>query len=200
MLTKLKLIGCGGHFKVVFDALTLSDHSYDISLCDDTKIGSEQCGLLVDSNVESLSTFVGLVHVSIGNNQVREHIYNTLNSNISFFTITHPTVVISKSALIKGGAFIGAQAIIGPGAFIGEGCIINHAAVVDHDVKIDSYSHIAPNSTLGGNVSIGKGVLVGAGAVVLPGITIGDGATVAAGAVVIRNVEPHSTVKGIPAV
>ena len=78
MLTKLKFIGCGGHFKVVIDALTLSEQPYEISLCDDTKAGSEYYGILIDSTVDALSTFSGFVHVSIGNNQDVHHIPEVL--------------------------------------------------------------------------------------------------------------------------
>ena len=41
--------------------------------------------------------------------------------------------------------------------------------------------------------------LLGTGAIVLPGRRVGQGAVVAAGAVVIDDVEPGSTVIGVPA-
>lgn len=201
MHTKIKIIGCGGHAKVVLDALFLSDYSYFISLCDSNEqlINTEFCGLLIDSGMDSLSDFVGLVHVCIGNNQVREAVYGRLHSAASPLTVIHPKTVISKSAILGEGSFIAAQAILAPESVIGRGCIVNHGAVVDHEVRIGDYSHIAPNCTLGGAVNIGKRVLVGAGAVVLPGISIGDDAIIAAGAVVIKNVKSHTTVKGVPA-
>ena len=201
-INKLKIVGCGGHSKVVIDALSLCAHSFQISLCDSNKdlLGKEVGGLLIDSTMESLSDFDGFIHVAIGNNQVRKSIYKLINLKNNLFTIIHPAAVVSKSAQIEGGSFIAARAILGPESFVGKGCIINHAAVVDHEVKIGAYSHIAPNSTLGGNVKVGKGVLVGSGAVVLPGITIGDGAIIGAGAVVIKDVKENTLVKGVPAV
>lgn len=199
---QLKIIGCGGHSKVVIDALLLCEHSYQISLCDSNKdlLGKEIFGLLIDSTMESLEDFKGLIHVAIGNNKVRQELFKLLNTQMSLLTIIHPSASISNHANIEEGSFIAAKTVVGPESSIGEGCIINHGAVVDHEVTIGAYSHIAPNSTLAGNVNIGKGVLIGSGAVVLPGITIGDGAIIAAGAVVIKDVIKNTQVMGVPAV
>ena len=46
--------------------------------------------------------------------------------------------------------------------------------------------------------TIESGVMIGAGAKVLGPITVGKNAKVAAGAVVVRDVEPNSTVVGVP--
>ncbi|HAT1894504.1 acetyltransferase [Legionella pneumophila] len=202
MHTKLKIIGCGGHCKVVIDALSLTQHSLQVSLCDSNKslLGQDVCGVLVDSTMDSLSDYIGYVHVSIGNNQVRKNVADLMNSKANLFTITHPAAIIATSASVGVGSFIAAQAILGPDCEVGEGCIINHSAIVDHEVIVGSYSHIAPNSTLGGRVKVGERVLVGAGAVVLPGVIIGDGATIGAGSVVVKDVKKNTVVKGVPAV
>jgi sugar O-acyltransferase (sialic acid O-acetyltransferase NeuD family) len=199
---QLKIIGCGGHCKVVIDALSLNSYSLQISLCDSNKklLGKDVYGFFIDSDMDSLSTFRGFAHVAIGNNQVREQLIKSFNPEISLFTIIHPTAVISKLADVASGVFIAAQATLAPESSVDEGCIINHGAVIDHEVKVGAYSHIAPNSTLGGQVIVGKCVLIGSGAVVLPGITIGDGAIIASGAVVTKNVKENAIVKGIPAV
>ncbi len=203
MRTKLKIIGCGGHAKVVIDALSCNQANYDITLCDDNPLllGKEFRELLVDSTLKDLSSFTDLIHVAIGDNQIRENILTlSKQNNLNSLTITHKAAVISKSAQLKDGSFIAARAILGPDCLIGAGCIINHGAVVDHDVQIGNYAHIAPNSTLGGGVIIGDGVLIGAGAVVLPKVIIGNKAIIGAGAVVVGNVESGAVVKGIPAV
>jgi len=202
MHTKLKIIGCGGHLRVVIDALSLCEHAYEISLCDSNKelLNTVVCSFLVDSDIDSLSEFIGYVHVTIGNNKIRERIFNLFHHKAIPLSIIHPKAVISKAANIGLGTFVAAQAILAPDSAVGQGCIINHCAVVDHEVKIGDFTHVAPNSTLGGRVSIGSGVLVGAGSVVLPGINIGDNVIIAAGAVVINDIESNTTVKGVPAV
>ena len=45
----------------------------------------------------------------------------------------------------------------------------------------------------------GDGVLISAGAKILGNIYIGEGAKVGAGSVVLQDVEPHTTVAGVPA-
>lgn len=201
-INQLKIVGCGGHSKVVIDALLLCQHALNISLCDSNPelLGAELYGLCIDSSMDSLQDFSGFIHVAIGNNQVREKIYKLINSKTKPYTVIHPTASISQYSSVESGVFIAAKAILAPDSSIGEGCIVNHGVVIDHEVKVGAFSHIAPNSTLGGNVTIGRSVLVGAGAVILPGITVGDGATVAAGAVVIKDVKAGTVVKGVPAV
>ena len=56
-----------------------------------------------------------------------------------------------------------------------------------------------PSVALAGGVEVGAGALVGIGARVIPGVAIGEGAVVGAGAVVIDDVEPFTTVVGVPA-
>lgn len=199
---QLKIIGCGGHGKVVIEALSLCHHSFQISLCDNNKelLGKELYGFLIDSTIESLIHFKGLAHVAIGNNQIRQEVYKLLNRETTLLTIIHPAALISKYASIEPGTFIAAKALLAPESYISEGCIINHGAIIDHEVRIGAGTHIAPNCTLGGNVTIGKEVLVGSGATILPGLVIGDRAIIAAGAVVISDVKANTIVKGVPAV
>ena len=51
-----------------------------------------------------------------------------------------------------------------------------------------------------GLAEIRSGVLIGAGAKILGNITIGEGAKVGAGSVVLKDVAPHTSVAGVPAV
>lgn len=201
-INQLKIIGCGGHAKVVLDALSLTVHTLNIGLCDSNEalLGKEIGGVLVESTQASLVNYAGFVHIAIGDNKTRWSIANALNQQSILYTVIHPTAVISSSAQITAGAFIAACAVLGPECSLGASTIINHGAVVDHEVSVGACSHVAPNSTLGGNVKVGHGVLIGAGATVLPGVHIGDGAIVAAGAVVLKDVAAYTTVKGIPAV
>ena len=92
---------------------------------------------------------------------------------------------------------------MGKGVFIDHatGIVIGETAVVDDDVSI------LQNVTLGGtgkedgdrHPKIRRGALISVGAKVLGNIEIGEGAKVAAGSVVLRPVEPHCTVAGVPA-
>lgn len=97
---------------------------------------------------------------------------------------------------------------IHPGATIGKRVVIDHGhgIVIGETAEIGDDVMIYQGVTLGGTgKDIGKrhptiesGVMIGAGAKVLGPITVGKNSKVAAGAVVVRDVEPNSTVVGVP--
>jgi serine O-acetyltransferase len=99
---------------------------------------------------------------------------------------------------------------IHPAARIGSGILVDHATgiVIGETCVLDDNISIMQGVTLGGtgkdtgdrHPKIRSGVLLSTGAIVLGNVVIGEGAKIAAGSVVLHNVEPHTTVAGIPAV
>lgn len=97
---------------------------------------------------------------------------------------------------------------IHPGATIGKRVCIDHGhgIVIGETAEIGDDVMIYQGVTLGGtgkdvgkrHPTIESGVMIGAGAKVLGPITVGKNAKVAAGAVVVNDVEPNSTVVGVP--
>lgn len=190
------IYGAGGHGKVVLDAMQFSGMQY-AGFVDDKDI-SIWAGLSVyhlsDLDLEK-SIYL---HLAIGNCKTREAIVTKL-AKAHFFTVSHPSAAIAKTATIGSGTFLAAHCVVAPDAIIGRHCIVNHAAVVDHDCIVGNFTHIAPQSSLGGGVKVGQGVFVGTGAVVLPGLTIEDYAVIGAGAVITKNVAAGLTLVGNPA-
>ena len=100
---------------------------------------------------------------------------------------------------------------IHPGAIIGRNFFIDHGfTVIGETAEIEDNVTIYQNVTLGGtNPSTGiggkrhptlrSGVVIGSGAQVLGPIDVGAGARVGANAVVTHDVDPETTVVGIPA-
>ena len=113
--------------------------------------------------------------------------------------LSHPSAVISQSALLGAGSQVLSQANISAGATLGEACIVNSNASIDHECRIEDGVHIGPGATLCGCVTVGRNAFIGAGAVILPRITIGNDSIVGAGSVVIKNVPSGFTVVGNPA-
>ncbi|ACR13924.1 serine O-acetyltransferase [Teredinibacter turnerae] len=99
---------------------------------------------------------------------------------------------------------------IHPAAKIGRGIMLDHATgiVIGETTVVDDDVSIMQAVTLGGtgkeagdrHPKIRRGVLISAGAKILGNIEIGEGAKVGAGSVVLKPVEPHTTVVGVPAV
>lgn len=99
---------------------------------------------------------------------------------------------------------------IHPAAKIGQGILIDHATgiVIGETAVVEDNVSILQGVTLGGtgkecgdrHPKVREGVLVSASATILGNIEIGQGAKIAAGSVVLKPVEPHTTVAGVPAV
>lgn len=98
---------------------------------------------------------------------------------------------------------------IHPAAKIGQGIMLDHATgvVIGETTVVEDEVSIMQSVTLGGtgkdsgdrHPKIKKGVLISAGAKILGNIVIGEGAKVGAGSVVLKSVDPHTTVVGVPA-
>lgn len=97
---------------------------------------------------------------------------------------------------------------IHPGAKIGKGLFIDHGmgVVIGETAEIGDNCTIYHGVTLGGtgkdtgkrHPTIGNNVLIGAGAKLLGPFTVGDNARIAANAAVLSEVEPDTTVTGVP--
>jgi serine O-acetyltransferase len=99
---------------------------------------------------------------------------------------------------------------IHPAAKIGCGILLDHATsfVAGETAVIEDNVSILHEVTLGGtgkergdrHPKIKSGVLLGAGAKILGNVTIGECAKIGAGSVVVKDVPPHKSVAGVPAV
>jgi serine O-acetyltransferase len=95
--------------------------------------------------------------------------------------------------------------IIGRGAEFGPGFVLVHAhgVVINGAVRGGSGVLIEHQVTIGAeggqSPTLGDRVFVGAGAKIIGPVRVGDGARIGANAVVVKDVEPHTTVVGVPA-
>ncbi len=98
---------------------------------------------------------------------------------------------------------------IHPGATIGRRFFIDHGigVVVGETAEIGDDVLMYQGVVLGGTTlekvkrhpTVRNGAVIGAGAIVLGPIVVGEGARIGAGSVVVKDVEPHTVVVGIPA-
>lgn len=97
---------------------------------------------------------------------------------------------------------------IHPGAKIGKGVFIDHGqgVVIGETCEIGNNVTIYQGVTLGGtgkekgkrHPTIGNNVMISAGAKILGSFKVGDNSRIGAGSVVLTEVQPNSTVVGIP--
>jgi acetyltransferase-like isoleucine patch superfamily enzyme len=88
------------------------------------------------------------------------------------------------------------------GLVIGSNCAVAAGVLIYSQTNADERrdgTPVALQPTRYAPVTIGDGCWLGAGSRILPGVSIGGGATVGAGAVVTKDVQPGSTVVGVPA-
>jgi sugar O-acyltransferase (sialic acid O-acetyltransferase NeuD family) len=203
-MTRLYLLGGGGHAKVVIDvARAMGDYEVGGVFDDDpARQGSDvlDVPILGPISEESLARHdVQLAVIAIGDNRVRQRIARRFDPLLQWAAIVHPQAVVAASAALGPGTVVFAGAIVQPATAIGEHVILNTASSVDHDCLVGNFAHLAPGSHVAGGVRIGEGALIGIGAAILPERTIGDWATVGAGAVVVCDVPDGMIAKGVPA-
>ena len=192
------IYGAGGHGKVVLDAMENSNQPCS-GFIDSNNVNG-WAGIRADGENSLPAADSCAIHIAIGHAESRAKLAQILSAlRYSFFTVRHPSAMVSRHSKIGLGTFMAASSVIAPYAKVGSHVIVNHGAVIDHDCVVGDVAHIAPRAVLGGGAVIGDGAFIGSGAVVLPRITIGNNAIVGAGAVVTKNVAPGTTVVGNPA-
>ena len=196
------VFGCGGHGKVVVDAMTGQGLRIDFIL-DDAPSLEQLFGIPVAASREFLTSVSPgrlVFIVAIGDNRKRRSIYDRLISvGGRPRTVIHKSATLSPTSSIGHGSFVNAGAIVNADTVIGENCIINTAASVDHDCSIGDDCHLGPGVRLSAAITIETGCFIGTGASVIPERRVEKYAVVGAGSVVTRDIPAFSTAYGNPA-
>jgi tetrahydrodipicolinate N-acetyltransferase len=135
------------------------------------------------------------------------------NSAVPLSDLTKFNARIEPGAIIRDMVEIGDNCVIMMGAVINIGVVIGERTMIDMNTVIGGRAivgkncHIGAGAVLAGVVEppsaepvvIEDDVLIGANAVVLEGVKVGKGAVIAAGSIVVKDVEPHTVVAGVPA-
>lgn len=199
---KVILIGYSGHAYVVADIAI--ENQYDvIGYAEKTRAQNNPFNLSYAGyeketdffeNKEGVEFLIG-----IGDNSIRERIYNLITSkNIFVTTLISNTASISQSARIASGTFINRNVTINALAKIGKNVILNTACVIEHECEISDSVHIGPGAVLAGNVYVGERTFIGANSVIKQGVKIGKDVIIGAGSVVISDVPDGKKIVGNP--
>ena len=203
-MTKLVIIGAGGHGKVVADCAETMGHYEEIVFIDDIVEHTKSVlhwPIVGDSSQWNLMSNDAEFIVAIGNNHTRFRLMNELiqyGANIA--TIIHPSAQISQYASIGKGSVVFAGAVINCSATIGRAAIINTSATIDHDCVIGDACHISPGANIAGMVTLGDRVWVGIGSAIVQCLTVGQDIQLGAGSVVTKTIGQPGLYVGIPAV
>jgi acetyltransferase EpsM len=169
MKPKIVIIGAGGHGKVVCEAI-LSSGQFNIAGFVDSKkeVGSTVFNnlkvIVSQENLKNSKDFADYFIVAIGNNKIREKIYNEALKYLIPATIIHPSAIVEKSAMLKKGVICLANAVVSSSSIIGENTIINANVVVDHECVIGDHVHLSIGTLVGSNSQIANGFVSSIGA------------------------------------
>ncbi len=163
--------------------------------------GSEVCGFPVLGPENWLIEHREVAGVCcIGDPRARRKLTQALTrEGVRFANAIHPSALLSDHVELGSGCVIGARAVLTTQVRVADHVVIGVGAIVSHDVTIEEFATLAPGVILTGGVQIGYGAELGAGATATPGTRVGRGAVVGAQSVVISEVEPNTTVAGVPA-
>ena len=202
-MTRLVIIGCGGHGAVVAEAAAEAGHWSEILFLDDAPSSDRVLDYRVAGRLDLLEDLLDdrtQVVVAIGDNRKRLQLTEKIPEyGDRAATVIHPKACISRSASISAGTVVCAGVIVNARATLSPSCIVNTAATIDHDCVLGAGAHISPGANLAGEVTVADCAWVGIGAVVKEGIRIGSDAVVGAGAAVVSDVDDGDVVGGVPA-
>lgn len=113
--------------------------------------------------------------------------------------LVHPAAYVGKDCDLGAGTVVAARAVLTVDVKVGDLAIVNIGATVSHNGRLGDFATLAPAVHLAGNVRVGEGADLGIGCSVIQGHTVGQWSVVGAGAVVLDDVDPDTTVVGVPA-
>lgn len=207
-MKKIAVFGAGGfgrEVKIIIDAINSISNEYEfIGFFDDGfEIGKIINGYPVLGGVNEINNFQEqlLLVLAIGNPKIKKNVFTKIsNSNVSFPTLIHPSVLISNDeVIVEEGCIICAGNIITCNIKIEKFTILNLACTVGHDTIIGAFSSFMPSVNISGEVRIHPSVYVGTGAKIINQLEIGENTVIGAGAVVSKSLPSNCTAVGIPA-
>ena len=177
---KLLLVGAGGFGRVVSETAVLN---YDCAFVDDGfGMCTEICGVEVIGNTSDLPTLFGeykKLIVTIGNNRVRESIYNiAVKIGYEFPNLVHPSTYISPYAKIGWGCVFLNHVTVQNGSVVGNGVLLNPGVEIHHDCSVDDFDLIYTNSVVRTYAKVGKRVRIGSNVTISNDAVVPDDADI----------------------
>lgn len=202
-MSKLMILGAGGHGTVVAEIADLMNKWDEIALLDDNKKLIAVNGYKVIGGLNDYKSYkeeYEYAIVALGNNKLRLELTEKLiREGITVPTLIHPFSSISATCHIGKGTVVMAGVAINANVTIGNACIINTSCSIDHGCVLEKGVHISPGVHLGGATYIEENTWICMGSSISNNIKIGKNVIVAAGAAVINDIPDNVMAAGVPA-
>jgi len=204
--TPCVIVGAGGHGRVVLDILLSARRYRPVGFLDSNPAlhGRRMDGLPVLGGLSALTGLAGQgiisAIVAIGDNGTRRGFADEIEAaGFELINAIHPSANLARNVTLGRNVVIAAGALVCAHCQIGDSAILNTGCIVDHETMVGTAAHVCPGARVAGRVTIEAGAFVGIGATVLQCLRIGYDSVIGGGAVVTRDVEPSTTVVGVPA-
>ena len=194
------IYGAGGLGREVLATLLANQQRVSCFIVDPGFAASDIRGVRVHAaSLDAMRDPAARFVLAVGDGRTRQRAASSLGEGAIFATVLHPAATIGPWVSIGEGAMIIGPASITTEVAVGAHALVNPGCTIAHDCVLGDFCNLGPSVSLAGRVTVQEGANLGVGVSVAPGVVIGAWATVGAGAVVIRDVEPGSTVVGVPA-
>lgn len=200
------IVGAGGHGRVVLDILLSARRYRPVGFLDSNPAlhGRRMDGLPILGDLAVLGDLknqgIAAAVIAIGDNGTRRGFARDVESaGFELINAIHPSANLAHNVTLGRNVVVAAGALVCAHCQIGDSAVLNTGCIVDHETMIGTAAHVCPGARIAGRVTIESGAFVGIGATVLQCVRIGYDAIVGGGAVVTRDVDPMTTVVGVPA-
>lgn len=200
------ILGAGGHGRVVLDVLQQArEHVVKGFIDSNPQLwGRRVDGVPVlggpDLLTDLASQGIEGAIVAIGDNGVRRQFADLVDSaGLELANAIHPSANLARTVTVGCNVVIAAGALVCAHCQIGDSVILNTGCIVDHESMVGTAAHVCPGVKVAGHVTVESGAFVGIGATIIQNLRIGYDSVTGAGSVVIEDVEPMTTVVGVPA-
>jgi sugar O-acyltransferase (sialic acid O-acetyltransferase NeuD family) len=207
-VTDLVIVGAGGHGREIHDAAVAATRAGTadwevVGFVDDAPAHPgrlARLGVPLLGDVDELLARPASYAIGVGTPSVRAELTGRLAVVPAHpATVVHPGAQVGPDVEFGEGVILFDRCTVTTNVRIGRHTHLNVGCAVQHDTLVGDFVQFSPGVFVNGDCVIGDGVFLGTGAIVTRGCTVGAGARVGAGAVVLGDVEPGTTVVGVPA-
>lgn len=195
-MTKLLLVGGGGHCRSVIDVIEAGNIFSVRGIVQPAQDGSAPVlgypvlgddGALPELLREGCEALVTVGQIRSAS--LRRRLYDQLTSlEARLPVVISPLAHVSRHAEVGRGSVVLHAAVVNAAARIGENAIINTMALVEHDVFVGDHCHVATGARVNGGAAIGAGTFIGSGAIIHQGVRVGCDCVIGAGTVVAKDI------------
>ncbi len=137
--------------------------------------------------------------ISMGNPLVRQKVVQSLPNSTEYFSIIHPSVIMSEWVKLGEGCLLSAGVILTCNINIGKHSHLNLQSTITHDFHSGDYFTTAPAVNISGNCTVGDRVYFGTNSAMKQGVQVCDDVTIGMGAIVVKNISKPGIYIGNPA-